>query len=291
MTKFFGNRGLHVGFLVTLMFLMITTGISHATPSLRIFTGGQIADWHNEFNNQGGVSIGYEQNSATGPISYDTGKYQYYTSGVIIRGAARADYGSLGAYAYKFDLASGDITAGIASSARFTDTWTIGSVSQNNIQGNLKVWVDVEGKIPGAITHPGVSGGSSWGVQFTDSSNSAVESWDYSTNSGRQEYHGFLNQQINFTYGVPFEISIDFIVSAGTPIPGGENYADYLNTVTLNMGQTQVLDATGSVINDFTLTAASGHNYMPSSVPEPATLLLLGLGLMGLAGIRRKLQK
>jgi hypothetical protein len=215
--------------------------------------------------------------------------YQYFGSGVIIRGAARANYGSLGAYAYKSDLASGDITAGIASSARFTDTWTIGSVSQNGAQGHLNVWVDVEGNIPGAITHPGVSGGSSWGVQFTDSYYSAVESWDWANSVGRQDYAGFLSQQITFTYGVPFDISIDFSVSAGTPVSGGVNYSDYLNTVTLNMGKTQIFDATGSVVNDFTLTAASGHNYMPStSVPEPTSILLLGLGLIGLAGVRRK---
>ena len=39
------------------------------------------------------------------------------------------------------------------------------------------------------------------------------------------------------------------------------------------------------------LTDATGSPVALTSVPEPATMLLLGFGLLGLAGLRRKLQK
>ena len=95
------------------------------------------------------------------------------------------------------------------------------------------------------------------------------------------------------TFGSAREIVSDFKLNsvAGRGFsPGAIGYTglDFLDTAKIT--GIVVLDGSGKEINNFTLVAESGHNYL-SSVPIPGAIFLLGPGLVGLAAIRRRFKK
>jgi len=67
-------------------------------------------------------------------------------------------------------------------------------------------------------------------------------------------------------------------------INNGQLYVDFGGSILVTKAVFSVLDYNGSYTNNEYSVAGF------TAVPEPATMMLLGLGLIGLAGVRRKMQ-
>ncbi len=94
---------------------------------------------------------------------------------------------------------------------------------------------------------------------------------------------------IAFTYGVPFSFYVSLGANANLKgSEAGSSEIDMWHTATLS--GMEVYDSLGAIVEDYTLETASGASYPydSSTVPEPASVVLGALGVLGLLAWNRR---
>jgi hypothetical protein len=172
---------------------------------------------------------------------------------------------------------------GVAGAATITDTTSFTKSGTNESGDLVAAWGDVNylGWIGDFVT---------WKHQFAfepaaATIDSATLTISLRDNKGEGD-GGFLGWKNEYAFGWTESGNWDF---------GEVNTGDYAYGVDVNFLADGVFQVTiGSVWGDFYIDQSMlTINYTPVSttVPEPTTLLLLGLGLVGLAGAKRKFKK
>jgi hypothetical protein len=169
--------------------------------------------------------------------------------------------------------------------ARFTDTMTI---NDPNLAGTT-------GSTTFDITLSGVPDGGKallWVRPIDPNPNNPQPSYVLNVqnallSSGQYTY---TTAPIFFTYGESFSFYV--ALGAMSSLYGydpGSHSIDMLNTLTLS--DIDVYDQFGGINMNYAIETASGAVYPFAGVPEPTTMLLLGSGLIGLVGLRRRFKK
>jgi hypothetical protein len=196
---------------------------------------------------------------------------------------SRADFGNLGVYTNTWVMPRiqdvyGAWVSNASARARFYDGWTISAPGQDvGAPATLTVGFQLDG----------------WLTPSSDHFHSSI-CMGFSTflSNGEHRLDVCPTSPGFYTLALPARLNVDFGVSmeltawttAYNEWESGSSTVDFYDSAIIT-GLTLV-DGSGAAINRFSLTAESGHVYLP--VPEPATsaLWMTGLAAIG-ASLRR----
>jgi len=230
-------------------------------------TPDDLADGPTFDNGQGGEPFGYDPDSVKPLGSFQAGPSGFGNSSfwADVQGSAAGggtDYTAI-RLSPKDIFGMDDVTIGDLLEISYYTMW------ESDLDWQLKIYTESTTKWYGYrfnFTRPNF-GDNAWNLSSTDTNLTVSDIFDKVANGYVSVPGTGLLSDLDANYGSENILFIDIISSYMTDSPPGDSYLDGIG-IRLVSGDTATIDL--------------------AAVPEPATMLLLGTGLIGLAGFRRK---
>jgi hypothetical protein len=261
------------------------------TTSSSLTTMCWVGDWW-----FGPLPGGEDYAQVFGTSGASVGPLNWYPSNNSGTGYATSSVGYGNASLYSSVSRAGASTRGDADSytfaayaySRFSDTMTLSNPLLNGQPGSITFDFTLSGTSS--------SSGSGWNVAMLwvcNGTRCSSTGSNYILKKTREDFNGtesWTTGPINFTYGTPFSFYVAIGAESGL-------YGDEEGSASINLLNTFILDGldvyneNNIPVTDYAMRTESGARYPYVGVPEPATIFMLLISFIGLAGVRRRFTK